>query len=204
MLVIIAILICLFLKGLFDHKMVPQIYTSALNQTLQPQNGKLREPPKRVEHQWSSNEDTILKSLADKYFNNWELIAESFIAISQTVKTDKRTSRDCQERWKDRWSQDRRTGMVPETPSAVDGTPPPQALAAPPPTPNQMMTRGVKRGASTSISSPSFAGLSEPSSKKRRRHVLMQDLVRKAAKKRAEAMQKISKFLFGILWLDSD
>ncbi|THV07920.1 hypothetical protein K435DRAFT_741376 [Dendrothele bispora CBS 962.96] len=179
-----------FSGGLFDHRMVPpQIYT-ALSQPVQShwmskdQNGKPREP-KRVEHQWNTNDDALLRSLVDKYLNNWELIAESFNAISQTVKTDKRTSRDCQERWKERWGQDRR--IVPEAPSALDSTPPPQVVPA---TPNQITTRGVKRGASTSVSSP--AGMSTEPSKKRRRHTLMQDLVRKAAKKRAEALQKIN------------
>ena len=51
-----------------------------------------------------------------------------------------------------------------------------------------MTTRGVKRLASASISSP-VAHSSE--SKKRRRHILLQESMRRAAKKRAEAAQKV-------------
>ena len=54
-----------------------------------------------------------------------------------------------------------------------------------------MTTRGVKRLASASISSPINQGVVHSSeSKKRRRHILLQESMRRAAKKRAEAAQK--------------
>ncbi|KAF5373029.1 hypothetical protein D9758_001649 [Tetrapyrgos nigripes] len=185
----------LFSNSLFDHKVAPaQIGGPILSQTVpslwvpKDKDGKPREAPKR-EHQWSAHDDALLKSLVDKYLNNWELIAESFNAMTQTVQTDRRTSRDCQERWTERFGQDRRA--VFETPSTVDAAPSPQTVSQS--ASNQITTRGVKRGASNSVSSPSIPGLSsEPSTKKRRRHTLMQDLVRKAAKKRIDAMQKIN------------
>ena len=56
----------------------------------------------------------------------------------------------------------------------------------------QMTTRGVKRLASASISSPANQGVIHSSeSKKRRRHILLQESMRRATKKRAEANQKL-------------
>ena len=51
-----------------------------------------------------------------------------------------------------------------------------------------MTTRGVKRLASASISSEV---VHSGELKKRRRHVLLQESMRRAAKKRAEAAQKV-------------
>ncbi|GLB35077.1 putative glycoside hydrolase family 5 protein [Lyophyllum shimeji] len=134
-----------------------------------------------ADHLWSNADDALLKSLIDKYPNNWPLIAECFNASRLTIPTDKRTPRDCLERWRDKWAPEiRRPG---DNPLTVEATPP---------TSSQMTTRGIKRLASASVSSTTPVGMaagSEP--RKRRRHLLVQETIRKAGKKRAEALQKI-------------
>ncbi|KAG6891328.1 hypothetical protein C0992_008782 [Termitomyces sp. T32_za158] len=142
---------------------------------------KDKELRKRNDHLWSNAEDTLLKSLCDRYPNNWALISECFNASRLTVPTDKRTPRDCLDRWREKWGPENRRAL--ETPPTVEATPPP--------TSTQMTTRGVKRLASASISSVSPSGMpagSEP--RKKRRHALVLETIRKAGKKRTETLQK--------------
>ncbi|KAF9068671.1 hypothetical protein BDP27DRAFT_1421662 [Rhodocollybia butyracea] len=184
-----------FNAGLFDHK-VPliTIVTPALSpptQTPAPSSpvAKLKEPSKRVvDHIWTSSDDMLLKSLAEKYPNNWALVAECYNASKVTIKADWRTSKDCQERWRERFSPTATQRLLETEPAASpsgDTTPPPPSLPG---------TRGVKRPASASVSmssAPTTSGSgSEP--KKRRRHTMVQDAVRKAIKKRNEVLQKNS------------
>ncbi|KAH0584018.1 hypothetical protein H2248_009593 [Termitomyces sp. 'cryptogamus'] len=141
---------------------------------------KDKELRKRSDHLWSNVDDSLLKSLCDRYPNNWALISECFNASRLTVPTDKRTLRDCLDRWREKWGPEGRRML--ETSSAAEATPPPTS---------QMTTRGVKRLASASISSVSPSGMpagSEP--RKKRRHALVLETIRKAGKKRAEALQK--------------
>lgn len=144
---------------------------------------KEKDPRKRgADHLWSSNDDALLKSFIDKYPNNWALISECFNASRLTISTDKRTPRDCLERWKDKWGIDSRQRPS-EASAMVEDTPPP--------TPSQMTTRGVKRLASASVSGPnSVAGAAGSEPRKRRRHALVIETIRKAAKKRADLAQK--------------
>lgn len=136
---------------------------------------------KRADHIWTTDDDILLKKLVDKYPNNWALICDSFNSSRVTVSTDKRTLWDCLERWDFRWGGNRLLphATLTDLTSSVnlDGTS----------TLPQMTTRGVKRLASSSISSGSTSGVGE--SKRRRRHVSMLETIRKAAKKR-EATQK--------------
>ncbi|KAG6903174.1 hypothetical protein C0995_002717 [Termitomyces sp. Mi166 len=142
---------------------------------------KDKELRKRNDHLWSNADDSLLKSLCDRYPNNWALISECFNASRLTIPTDKRIPRDCLDRWREKWGPEGR--RVPDVSSVVEATPPP--------TSTQMTTRGVKRLASASISSVSPSGVpagSEP--RKKRRHALVLETIRKAGKKRAEALQK--------------
>ncbi|KAH7908579.1 hypothetical protein BJ138DRAFT_1157329 [Hygrophoropsis aurantiaca] len=157
---------------------------------LQPKDTK-----KRVEHVWSPNEDTLLKTLVERYPNNWSLIADSFNSSRVTISVDKRTPWECLERWNSRWGSGNRAGPssgLPDisSPATKDETPPP----ATPSSQAQMTTRGVKRLASISVaqSQASGAGTGQTSdAKKRRRHALMYDTIRKTAKKR-ETAQKVA------------
>lgn len=173
-------MLCLFCRlDLFDFRSSSGPSLIALQ--LQTAFMKDKELRRRNDHLWSNAEDSLLKSLCDRYPNNWALISECFNASRLTVSTDKRTPRDCLDRWREKWGPENR--RVIETPPTVEATPPP--------TSTQMTTRGVKRLASASISSVSPSGMpagSEP--RKKRRHALVLETIRKAGKKRAEALQK--------------
>nr|AUF42088.1 putative homeodomain protein [Volvariella volvacea] len=133
------------------------------------------------DHPWTPSEDALLKQLIDKYPYNWSLIAECFNASRTTVPTDKRTALDCLERWKEKWAPDIRSKGLENLANADS----PQ-----PSTVGQMTTRGVKRLAATNSSSTntSYPVGAEP--RKRRRHQLLQDTMRRASRKRAETAQK--------------
>jgi chromatin modification-related protein VID21 len=144
----------------------------------------LPSPPKdahrRVMSQlWTERDDKLLKTLSERYPNNWPLIADSYNSSGVTIITDRRTPWDCFERWSTRFGPGSTlralTGSQDSSSSAVEMPQPPIA---------QMTTRGVKRLASA-VSGMS-AGASGPGHepKKMRRHALMHDAIRKAAKKR--------------------
>ncbi|KIK63582.1 hypothetical protein GYMLUDRAFT_40630 [Collybiopsis luxurians FD-317 M1] len=185
-----------FNQGIFEHKVGPiSIVTPAVSsgQPTPAQSSpvaKFKEPPKRVvDHIWTASDDLLLKSLAEKYPNNWALISECYNASKVTVRSDWRTSKDCQERWRERWSPVATQKLL-ETESISEGTPPPS-------TGTSAGSRGVKRHASSSISMASAPNISSSIStgsgsepKKRRRHTMVQDAVRKSMKKRNEAAQK--------------
>jgi len=141
-----------------------------------------KDPRRRNADQlWSTADDMLLKSFIDRYPNNWALIAECFNAARHTISTDIRTPRDCLERWRDKWGPDFRRPV--DNSTTVEDTPPSIS--------SQMTTRGVKRLASVSVSGSAAIGIlpgNEP--RKRRRHILIQETIRKAGKKRAEALQK--------------
>ena len=93
---------------------------------------------------------------------------------------DKRTAADCFERWKERFGSERKAIVAEIAHASEDVTTPTSS--------NQMTTRGVKRLASASVSSPSTAFTSD--ARKRLRHGSLSDAVRRTAKKRADAAQK--------------
>ncbi|KAI0647240.1 hypothetical protein C8Q79DRAFT_1047538 [Trametes meyenii] len=131
---------------------------------------------------WTPAEDVLLKQIVEKYPGNWGLVAEAFNSSRVTISTDKRSAWDCLERWKEKAAAEARSAVEDESRSAT-----PAAAAL------HMTTRGHKRSASQSVaaasgSSSNSSGQSgEP--KKRIRHTLMHDTLRKAAKRR-EAVQK--------------
>ena len=142
-----------------------------------------------VDQVWTPSDDILLKTLAERYPNNWPLIADAFNSSRVTISIDHRIPWDCYERWSSRWGGGSSLARdVTETGSTVtfDGVTPPPA----PPPRDQMTTRGIKRLASVSVgANTSPGGSNEP--KKRRRHNLMFDAIRKAAKKR-EQNQKLN------------
>ncbi|TFK55158.1 hypothetical protein OE88DRAFT_1005609 [Heliocybe sulcata] len=149
-----------------------------------------KDAKKRVtEYPWTANEDSLLKSLADKFPNNWQLVAECFNSSWIVHSPDKRMPWDCYERWCTKWGSGSTLRELSET-SHRD--------MPPPPPPGQMTTRGIKRSASAMQSptspNPNIAALSGPlvlntDNRKRRRHQLMSETMKKAAKRR-EAAQK--------------
>ena len=159
----------------------------------------LREPAdarRRVAEQiWTSSDDVLLKTLVERYPNNWPLIADAFNSSRVTVSTDLRLPWDCYERYNTRWSGHSTTFKEPMSTSSLgDASPVPASR-------DQMTTRGVKRLASVSAGVvPSPGGYANEPSKKRRRHLLMSETIRKAAKKR-EANQKANGKFFSCLFV---
>ncbi|KAG2020430.1 hypothetical protein CC2G_005773 [Coprinopsis cinerea AmutBmut pab1-1] len=156
----------------------------------------------KVDQYWSTNDDLLLKSLVDKYPGNWNLIAECFNGCRKTTPSDRRTPTDCMDRWKVKWGMDLLTKDNPQG-NSEDQSPPtgvqasssndismsnstPSVAAGP-----SVTTRGVRRLASASVSSqvaPSVSAGNEP--KKRRRHLLLQETIRKTNRKKADQQAK--------------
>ena len=136
-----------------------------------------------ADHLWSATDDIFLKQLVDRYSTNWTLVAECYNSSRLMTPMEKRTPTDCAERWKERWCVERKLQHSEAAqPTAEDG------LAGG--TPVQMTTRAVKRLASTSVSSAQGVSIGgEP--KRRRRHYLLQDSIKRSTKKRADAIQKM-------------
>lgn len=139
-----------------------------------------------VDQIWTASDDTLLKTLVERYPHNWPLIADAFNSSRITISTDLRLPWDCYERWSSRWcgssSLAKESGEMSSS-AIMEGSPAP-------PSRDQMTTRGIKRLASVSVgANASPGGYANESSKKRRRHGLMSDAIRKAAKKR-ESNQK--------------
>ena len=134
---------------------------------------------------WTPNDDMLLKTLAERYPNNWPLITDAFNSSRVTISIDQRIPWDCYERWNTRWgggSSLAKDAVETSLAATIDGaTPPP-----PPPPRDQMTTRGIKRLASISVGANTSPGGSTNEPKKRRRHNLMFDAIRKAAKKREQ------------------
>lgn len=155
---------------------------SVLERVLAPREPK--DARRRTADQlWTSNDDLLLKSLAERYPNNWPLIADAFNSSRVTISIDRRIPWDCFERWCVRWgggSSLTRDHLEMSSPAFLEGMTPPPAV----PARDQMTTRGVKRLASVSVGGNASPGGSGNEPKKRRRHNLMFDAIRKAAKKR--------------------
>lgn len=137
-----------------------------------------------LDQQWTPNDDMLLKALVEKYPQNWALVADSFNSSRVTISVDHRIPWDCYERWNARWgSGSTLTKDVSEMTSQASVE---RGASSPTPARDQMTTRGVKRLASVSIGSHASPGGSGNEPKKRRRHNLMFDAIRKAAKKREQ------------------
>ncbi|KAI6043009.1 hypothetical protein EDC04DRAFT_822644 [Pisolithus marmoratus] len=150
-----------------------------------------KDTKKRAEHAWSPEEDALLKRLADKYPNNWSLVTDVFNSSRVAIPFDKRMPWECFERWNTKFGGTRCGPLHPEVNSpaaAAESSPPPVASST---SQAQMMTRGVKRLASASVSQNQNAGLISSDMLKRRRHTLMYETIRRVAKKR-EIAQKAS------------
>lgn len=139
---------------------------------------------KSSDYMWSPNDDALLKSCIDKYPYNWYLIAECFNASRVTISTDKRSPRDCLERWREKWGSEHRLRQAEANATPMEGN------ASPSTSQNQMTTRGIKRQAGASVASPNGIAAPGAEPRKRRRHLLVQDTIRKYTKKRIETLQK--------------
>ncbi|KAI0065418.1 hypothetical protein BV25DRAFT_1821819 [Artomyces pyxidatus] len=135
-----------------------------------------RDPLKRMpDGFWTNQDDLLLKRLVEKYPKNWGLISDTFNSTRGAISTERRTDWECKERFKARWigkdRADKDFGQEAVTPTSARPV-------------SQMTTR--KRMASISTAAPS--GTPAPTisseSRKRRRHALLFDTIRKVVKKR--------------------
>lgn len=138
-------------------------------------------------HAWTSTDDTLLKSIVDRYSSNWQLISESFNSARRSTPSDIRTIEDCQDRWKTVLNPERKLALSEASHVASED-------ASTSANPNQMTTRGVKKNANPNTSG--FSAISSASTtdaRKRKRHTLLAEAIKKAVKKRSDAAQKACK-----------
>lgn len=163
---------------MFDGRPASNLALQFHASSLKDKDGRRR----AADHPWSVGDDALLKQLVDKYSTNWTLVADCYNSSRLMTPTERRTPFDCAERWKERWCNERKLQhSEPAQPVGEDST----AGTA-----GQMTTRAVKRLASASVSSGQGVSISgEP--KRRKRRYLLQDSIKRAAKKRADAIQKM-------------
>ncbi len=153
--------------------------------------GTPRDPARRAatDALWTYQDDLLLKQLTEKYPKNWGLVTDLFNSSRGAISLEQRADWECKERYRSRWlGKDRaERDFTPVGPSAQDG---PSSTSARP-LQSQITTR--KRMASVSSTTANMAptpgATFEP--RKRRRHVLIFETMRKCARKR-EAAQKTS------------
>ncbi|KAH9951965.1 hypothetical protein B0H21DRAFT_829688 [Amylocystis lapponica] len=148
-----------------------------------------KEGRKRVEHTWTVSDDLLLKHLAERYPNNWSLIADAYNSSKVTIVTDKRSPWDCFERWNVRWADRGRSGAPDATSAATE-----EVSQPPTPVVTSSMTTRNKRSASTSVALSAAANSNGGAAanaevRKRKRHSLMHDVIRKSLKKREAALK---------------
>lgn len=154
--------------------------------------GTPRDPARRAatDALWTYQDDLLLKQLVEKYPKNWGLVADLFNSSRGAISLEKRADWECKERYRSRWlGKDRGDrDFTPMAPSTQDGLS--SSTSARPPQ-SQITTR--KRMASVSSTTANTTQIPGPTfePRKRRRHVLIFETMRKCAKKR-EAAQKSS------------
>jgi chromatin modification-related protein VID21 len=177
-----------FLQGLFDGGKPSLLIPD--DDVILPSTP--RDPVRRAtaDALWTNQEDLLLKHLVEKYPKNWGLVADLFNSSRGAIALEQRADWECKERYRSRWlGKDRsEREFTPVVPHAQDG---PSSSGSARPSQSQITTR--KRMASVSSSTintaPVPATTFEP--RKRRRHVLIFETMRKCARKR-EATQKAS------------
>ncbi|KAF9532304.1 hypothetical protein CPB83DRAFT_807585 [Crepidotus variabilis] len=144
---------------------------------------------RRAEQLWTQGDDALLRQLVDRYSSNWALVAECYNSSRLTTTTERRTPVECMERWKERWSAEKKMQAAEPSSAMPSSDDMGSSSIMSSSSQSQMTTRGVKRLASVSVSSAQ--GVSIGGEKKRRRHYLLQDSIKRAAKKRSDVVQKM-------------
>ena len=171
-----AVLIALL--DLYDGRSTTAVSTLSL----QMQGSSFKDKQRKTsvtEHLWSQPDDNLLKSLIDKYSMNWNLIAECYNASRLTTPTDRKSPQECFERWKERWGPATNKPNLAEVASTAEET--------------GASSSGVSLRKRSTTATPNLnmqTMTSSNDSKKRRRHILLQDSIRKLGKRRAENAQR--------------
>jgi len=156
-------------------------------QLLHSSSLKDKDGSKRTPFVWTAEDDALLKSIVDQYSANWVLIADSFNSIRKSTPADARGPIDCFEHWKSKWGQSERNKIVSDAAHTSTSTEDGSTASGS----GQMTTRGLKRlNPSASEAVTGTNGPMTTEAKKRRRHLLLSDSIRKAVKKRTEMAQK--------------
>lgn len=143
-----------------------------------------------------------MKMLTDRYPSNWRLVADALNSSRIRTSIDLRTPQECFEKWRSKYGLPTRSmlppGVHPATPfigyeenstsnHIGADTPPPQTPSMPATTP-QMTTRGVKRlatsAAQNALNLTVNTGMGTVEARKRKRHFIIYDAVRKTMTKR--------------------
>jgi chromatin modification-related protein VID21 len=156
------------------------------------------------DHLWSGGEDLLLKSLCDRYPNNWRLICDSFNSSRIPTPGDKRSLWDCLERWKIKWGPSSQQPQTPDTGhnlSSASGMPQSPATEA---AAISSMTRGARRMPSGGVPPPAriMTMALTPGgddTKKRKHHMLVYDTVRRSVRKREAAAKTNGKRYWAVI-----
>ena len=119
---------------------------------------KRMQDPRIADQLWTPQDDQLLKNLVETYGSSWHLIADCFNSMRYVVSTDIRTNWDCYHRFV----------AMNTKPQEQDSSPS-----------NQITTRTKRQ--STSGLDTSGANVDN---KKRRRHLVVLDAIRRLAKKK--------------------
>ena len=170
---------------------------------------------------WSPAEDNLLKNCAEKYPANWRLIADTLNDSRVRSTVDKRTPFECFDRWRTRWAMNRAPGSsgntadesgssgaqngAHQTSSAISDNASPQGHSSVTPTVSspttQMTTRGVKRNANAVAAAAAqnannlalYTSQNNIEARKRKRHLIISDAMRKFSKKREAHLRQARK-----------
>ena len=129
---------------------------------------KRMQEPRLADQLWTPQDDQLLKHLYEMCSGNWHLIADCFNSLRYVVSTDVRTNWDCYYRYLAVYVKP----QEPDTPS------------------NQMTTR-MKRQVALGIDTSG----ANADNKKRRRHLVVLDSIRRLAKKKDSAAKILGRFL---------
>ncbi len=191
-LVVLIISHIVIFSALFDPRKQNSIYPLLVIASNQKDRRRM------TEVSWSPSEDSMLKKWAERYPNNWRLVADAMNSSRIRSKSDLRTPVDCLERWKVRWSGLHHRGSIASASGSIaslddfESVPPTPASAS-----SQMTTRGVKRmAASASTSNANSLTINTNAnfveSRKRKRHFLISETMRRVSKKREVHMKQNS------------
>ena len=140
-----------------------------------PTSDPKRMPDSRIADQlWTPQDDQLLKNLVDTYGNNWHLIADCFNSMRYVVSTDIRTNWDCYYRY-----------------FAVNAKP-----QEPDPSSSNQMTTRTKRHAALGIDTSG----THADNRKRRRHLVVLDAIRRLVKKKDSVAKMLGKPLPHYRW----
>lgn len=149
-----------------------------------------RDRRRTAEVSWSPAEDNMLKKWADKYPNNWRLVADAMNSSRIRSRSDLRLPSECFDRWKARWSGLIHRGSIASASGSIASM---DDIESVPPTPvstsSQMTTRGVRRMAANANTSNSGSltistNANFVESRKRKRHFLVSESMKKVSRQR--------------------